>query len=483
MFSRRPNKNPRKLTADDLKREAAEALAKYGPEPVLQFLPEEVAALQRRGPPSPTGGGGYQGMWRYLWQHLDRDTRCCTFTPVGFGRLRRYCSRGDRDDGGSQRIIRAICIPALIRFDAVHMLQEGPMPTPLQPNPPDPEPVEELPLTQHTSYLGIAPIDPRGCAAELELLHEYIALAGRSRKTFYLDLTMPMLQALYLLRGRNRKPTRDVVQRYMRMFLHQDWKESHQGFSVNWDGHMDDGLQRVIALMLALAQKPLPPVKMSVTFGVDPDAFMSMDSGKVRTAQQNLALTGVRHPAPIASAVRFLHACSSSTPSLSQSEVFEEVMRQHAEHPGMNENAVTYGVKLNKAINLPTASGVAGYIYLAKHGANATILNEFFAHMEQGTQADMFSPVRLARQKLIGIKRSRRDNDKNDPHSTLRRTQEIAYIIVAFNLYSRNRKAPARNWPYWTKTYALPAAEARDRYGGSMVHHRSKSDGSGATAP
>jgi hypothetical protein len=84
---------------------------------------------------------------------------------------------------------------------------------------------------------------------------------------------------------KNRTLRRSAVTEFARQMKSGHWQLTHQGIAVEPDGTLLDGQHRLHAVVEAGV-----PVKMSVTYDVDPDSFPVVDCGIARSVADRLPL-------------------------------------------------------------------------------------------------------------------------------------------------------------------------------------------------
>lgn len=101
---------------------------------------------------------------------------------------------------------------------------------------------------------------------------------------------------------RNRPLNPNTVDTYSRIIKDGRWKTTHQGIALDSDGALIDGQHR----LAAIAQAGVP-VKIMMTYNVDPEEFSVIDVGRRRTPADALGIAGIEHNRnQIASVARFL---------------------------------------------------------------------------------------------------------------------------------------------------------------------------------
>lgn len=93
------------------------------------------------------------------------------------------------------------------------------------------------------------------------------------------------------------------VKRFAGFILNNKWAHTHQGIAISTEGRMMDGMHRAAGIVEADCE-----VTMQVTIGVDPAAFVVMDTGKSRNGADVLKIAGYDATPALSAAARLLYA-------------------------------------------------------------------------------------------------------------------------------------------------------------------------------
>lgn len=114
----------------------------------------------------------------------------------------------------------------------------------------------------------------------------------------------------YLSRNsHNRKISDDRVNAFAEAMKRGEWQETHQGIAFDSNGAMIDGQHRCMAIIRSECT-----VSMPVTTGLPPAVFAIIDTGRVRSPGDVLAIEGVRDANSTASALRLIDRYVRGTP-------------------------------------------------------------------------------------------------------------------------------------------------------------------------
>ncbi|MFF1820371.1 hypothetical protein ACFVWG_23905 [Kribbella sp. NPDC058245] len=110
----------------------------------------------------------------------------------------------------------------------------------------------------------------------------------------------PSEAALMLKRHVNNRPLKDrIVAAYARDMKKGRWQLTGEAIKFNTRGELDDGRHRLKALIRADV-----PVKLLVVCGVPPQAQAVMDSGVKRSANDQVAMAGIKNASILTAAAR-----------------------------------------------------------------------------------------------------------------------------------------------------------------------------------
>lgn len=117
--------------------------------------------------------------------------------------------------------------------------------------------------------------------------------------------------------GTNRPIDWKTVQDYARDMLTGNWVHHHQGLGYDVNSKMVDGQHRMYALIMAAETgvpngeefiEPNPKIRVSfqVTYGLAPEVFDKLDTGRRRDGKQILAMSGFTNQQHLAASARLL---------------------------------------------------------------------------------------------------------------------------------------------------------------------------------
>lgn len=117
---------------------------------------------------------------------------------------------------------------------------------------------------------------------------------------FQTVVVTPELAHMMLERNaKNRVITKSHVKHLTAQMAAGTFRDTPQPISFDWTGRLLDGQHRLMAIIAAGVD-----VQLRVFFGEDPDIFSVMDTGRKRTASDNVSIIGVENASNIAALIR-----------------------------------------------------------------------------------------------------------------------------------------------------------------------------------
>lgn len=196
-----------------------------------------------------------------------------------------------------------------------------------------------------------------------------------------------------------------------------DWK--HNGESIKFNGTtLLDGQHRLMACIKADA-----PFTTLVVRGIDSDVFDTIDTGKMRSAADALAMSGFGNTRMIAGAVRAIYSIRhSKVDAHARLMTNAEVLLFAQSNPRIADSAVY--VNQHKKAKAMLAASPACALHFEFSIRNKAKCEEFFDGLESGVNLDPSSPIYMLREKLL----ANQMNKAKFSQSTV-----MAYSIKSFN--------------------------------------------------
>nr|WP_157529458.1 hypothetical protein [Kibdelosporangium sp. MJ126-NF4] len=242
----------------------------------------------------------------------------------------------------------------------------------------------------------------------------------------------------------NRKIDRSTVELYSEAMKRGEWKLSHQGIAIDVDGILLDGQHRLAAVIKSGISVP-----MLVVRGVERSTFSVMDTGKRRTASDNLRMLGVADVYNVAATLRYVYlydtlpvdaAWTGSKTRLTNDQILE----LHTKYPDMAEY-VKRGRLIASAVGIITSACSAGG-YVTWRSAPELDQSEWFNGIISGANLDEDDP-RLRFRNFFVNARAQGGRRRMDAR------EHLAIYLKAWNLW---RKGEKRQLLSFRKGEAMP---------------------------
>jgi len=220
-----------------------------------------------------------------------------------------------------------------------------------------------------------------------------------------------------------------------RQMRNGEWKLNGQGLQFYKNGDLADGQHRTSACALSGVSLPI-----TIFYGLEPEAIVTIDGGTRRTASDAMSLDGVENSRELEQLVKAANAYELKTkvPGVlkleSVSEIYDE-MRRSSER--INRAIIIGQVSVkgisNPILNAKEAAKVA-YIMI-KNGWDETYVAQMLAFFQAGQDENESSPMFRAASAITKAKDARNNDDKMVANSL------VGIIIKAFQLTEAGVKA------------------------------------------
>jgi hypothetical protein len=224
-----------------------------------------------------------------------------------------------------------------------------------------------------------------------------------------------------------------------------DWSLTHQGGAIDWNGTLQDGQHRLLAIIDADT-----PVVMQWTRGADPKNFAKVDVGSQRTGRDLAVMRGISHASIAPSVARMLlqidlYGPEAHTRANKAKISIDRVQRAVEAYGDELIEAVSRAVRFRRELKV-NATGLAAAIYLIRRRlpVGDPRVEKFIDDFETGIGLDdKTDPVWLLRRFII------RSNDAHlggGSRRGLRAYDIAAYVLKAWNLRMSGRTVTAIVW-------------------------------------
>jgi hypothetical protein len=194
----------------------------------------------------------------------------------------------------------------------------------------------------------------------------------------------------------NRTLTKNTVDKYAREMTRGEWAFIGDPIRFDRGGELLDGQHRLAAVV-----KSGCPQTFVIVRNLEPETQRYMDSGRKRSAADQLKIDGVRNPRECAMiAAMVMHWQGHDLPHMNISYSAAEVVEFAEANSNAIEAAAAHALALYRATR--AAKGTSGAVYyMAAEAAGATLASEFFQLLTSGAGLANGSPVLVLRNKLI----------------------------------------------------------------------------------
>jgi hypothetical protein len=232
---------------------------------------------------------------------------------------------------------------------------------------------------------------------------------------------------------------------YAKKMAAGQWKLTSQGISFSRDGILNNGQNRLTAVVLAAR-----PIRLYVTFGEDRAVFDVLDTGVARDGGDALHIAGYKNTKLLASAARLLSIVQSRDVQTARLENDDSISVVQS-NPRL-EDATTIGMRVYSKLKCsPTAATVAFFL-IAETSPNHRRLDGFVDRLCAGTELRSRDPILSLREGLL-----RRELEVVRD-GTGKNVHVCAAIINAWNkhVFGKNAATAALRW---SKAQPFPKPE------------------------
>lgn len=170
------------------------------------------------------------------------------------------------------------------------------------------------------------------------------------------------------------------------------WEYAGDPIRFDANGNLIDGQHRLVAIVQAQVTMP-----MLVVWGLSPESQSVIDTGKVRSIQDALLLSGTRNARTIATSLRYLYMWDSENGLVEskRKSTHAELRDLLAQNPKM-EPSVDW-VHENKQVGLLLTNGAAAFLFFLFDRIDAEDCREFFGAVSSGANLTETDPRLMLR--------------------------------------------------------------------------------------
>lgn len=245
-------------------------------------------------------------------------------------------------------------------------------------------------------------------------------------------LVTPKMAEEWLEKNANNRPLANAaVNRYVHYIKTGQWRVNGEPLILDPDENLLNGQHRCNAIVKAEMAIP-----MVVIIGIDRDAFLTLDQGKIRSAADTLSVIGEEKARALASALSWLNRYETNTidyrgPRLSNVEIVQLLN----EFPRIKESMAYVLPRIQKGIHAPGPWTFLHYICTSRHPEHEA----FFDQVLKGADLKQDSPAHRLTRKLTVMA-------KQPGKTQAQMVQVIALTIKAFNATVKRRNIGQLHW-------------------------------------
>lgn len=231
----------------------------------------------------------------------------------------------------------------------------------------------------------------------------------------------------------NRKVSPATVRRYATIMLRNGWRLTHQGIAFKANGDLEDGQQRLMAIVEAAKTNPDIAVWMMVTRGFVEATFPYLDQGRRRKIADVASSAGITNGTQAAATAKLFFSYMQvpfdkisdwHNPDAFTAEVMVELF-----HTYPNLAVAVDRVRNNRFTGNITA--ISTFMALALELRPDVDVEKFIYRLETGMEGGDGEPAWELRERLIRLVRTGKNQS---------RVEQLAYCIKAFNAWMRGEK-------------------------------------------
>lgn len=259
--------------------------------------------------------------------------------------------------------------------------------------------------------------------------------------------------------NRNNRPLKPAkIAEYVASIKQGKWRLVAQGMSFATDGRLNNGQNRLTAIVQAGIA-----VKLLVAFGEETDVFDVIDTGKVRGGDDVLAIAGFQNTTTLAAAARMLYSVDagylSTAFQMSNEEMLEYVLKLGP--PGENALAdiVAEAQTVAKKLKCPPTPIVVAS-HLIRRGkthlgdplkaTNKAKVDAYFSALGSGAGLMQRSPILYLRD---AIKEASIGGDLRSHYA--KSVRLCGLVVITWNMKTQGKKGK----PEWDGKGSFPVAE------------------------
>jgi hypothetical protein len=203
----------------------------------------------------------------------------------------------------------------------------------------------------------------------------------------------------------NRPVSQSTVDRYIQEIKSGRWKTNGQPVIFSKSGWLMNGQHRLKAIVAANKS-----IETLIVWGIDDDAFDTIDDGSQRSLGDVFAIKGEGNPKLLGSGVRFLWVYATgqiATRDLRKGKIATKPLLEQTleRHPGLRQSTKFYAMLKSRPGGLLIAAGMAIGLHYLFALVDEKKADEFFNVLQSGVGLTEGHPILLLRARLISGKK------------------------------------------------------------------------------
>jgi len=225
-----------------------------------------------------------------------------------------------------------------------------------------------------------------------------------------------------------------------------NWMFNGDTITFDYKGKQKNGQHRLLACIKSGLSFPI-----IVVTGVQPESFMTMDTGRKRNGGDTMAVMGVKNYTNTASTIKAVHAFkngrygenqTSLISALSNSEVAEKYISYNTETPYSKaplEDSVKYGLKMSKRDECLLKCSITSTFHYLLMEVDPIKGKEFMDQVCLGYGIYKDSPILIVRTRLL--------KSKTDKNYKLEQNELFRILVYAWQKFKNNEKCKSIRLP------------------------------------
>lgn len=251
-----------------------------------------------------------------------------------------------------------------------------------------------------------------------------------------------MARELLSVNKGNRQLVPNVVKTYVQDMLDKNWFQTCDTIKIDKDGYLRDGQHRLTAIVLSQQSQVL-----TIAYGIDPDSFVAIDTGRGRTGRDIFSLEGEENVVLLAATCRW-HYLFHNDLLLHKNWRSPKITNFKLQQTLINNPELRESVKFvsnNTGLRQLFSPSMMAFCHFLFTKIDAAASGDFFESLDSGANLLPDSPILKLRYRFFT---NRVQRYKKDDAPTM-----LAFTIKTWNAF---RRGESKNKLIWTKNSKMP---------------------------